>query len=101
MRICSLLPGATEVVAILGRTRHLVGIRHECDYPPEIRTKPVLVRANVDAGLPSPEIDLRVRAMLRDGRPLYELDETLLTRVRPISSLRRICATCAPSRRPS
>ena len=84
MRICSLLPGATEVVAALGRARHLVGISNECDYPPEIRTKPVLVRAAVDtASLPSAEIDRQVRARLRDGEPLYELDETLLGRVRP------------------
>jgi iron complex transport system substrate-binding protein len=96
MRICSLLPGATEVVAALGRARHLVGISHECDYPPEIRTKPVLVRAKVDAGLPSPEIDRRVRAMLRDNRPLYELDETLLSRVRPdLVIAQTLCDVCA------
>lgn len=96
MRICSLLPGATEVVAALGRVRHLVGISHECDYPPEIRAKPVVVRTRVDAGLPSPEIDRRVRTMLRDHRPLYELDETLLTRVRPdLVIAQTLCDVCA------
>jgi iron complex transport system substrate-binding protein len=96
MRICSLLPGATEVVAMLGRTRHLVGISHECDYPPEIRTKPVLVRSKVDAGLPSADIDRRVRSMAQAGRPLYELDETLLTRVRPdIVITQDLCHVCA------
>ena len=96
MRICSLLPGATEVVAMLGRTRHLVGISHECDYPPEIRTKPVLVRTTVEAGLPSREIDRRVRTTLHAGRPLYELDETMLTRVRPDFVIAQdLCHACA------
>lgn len=96
MRICSLLPGATEVVVRLGRARHLVGISHECDYPPEIRTKPVLVRARVDVGLPSHEIDRRIRAALAAGEPLYELDETLLVRVRPdLIITQDLCGVCA------
>lgn len=96
MRICSLLPGATEVVAALGRTRYLVGISHECDYPPEIRTKPVLIRAAVDAGLSSPEIDRHVRTMLQAGRSLYEVDETMLTRVRPdLVIAQDVCHVCA------
>lgn len=97
MRICSLLPGATEVVAALGRARHLVGISHECDYPPEIRTKPVLVRTTVDAErLSSAEIDRRVRARLQDGQPLYELDETLFGRVRPnLVITQDLCHACA------
>ena len=96
MRICSLLPGATEVVAALGRTRYLVGISHECDYPSEIRTKPVLIRSTVDAGLPSPEIDRHVRTMLQAGQSLYEVDETLLTRVRPdLVIAQDLCHVCA------
>jgi iron complex transport system substrate-binding protein len=96
MRICSLLPGATEVVAALGRARYLVGISHECDYPPEIRGKPVLVHAAVDAGSPSPDIDRRVRDTLRAGRPLYELNEILLTRVRPdLVITQDLCHACA------
>ena len=97
MRICSLLPGATEVVAALGRARHLVGISHECDYPPEIRHKPVLVRAAVDAErLSSAEIDRRVRAAVQDGAPLYELDEILFGRVRPnLVITQDLCYACA------
>jgi iron complex transport system substrate-binding protein len=96
MRICSLLPGATEVVAALGRTRHLVGISHECDYPPEIRTKPVVIRSAVDAGRPSPEIDRHVRTRLRAGQPLYEVDETMLARVRPdLVITQDLCHACA------
>src|ERR1700730_6691164 len=33
MRICSLLPSATEIVFALGAGDLLVGVSHECDYP--------------------------------------------------------------------
>ena len=97
MRICSLLPGATEVVVALWNTKHLVGISHECDYPPEIRTKPVLVRAVIDtSALSSHEIDQRIRAKVQAGLPLYELDETLLARVRPhLVITQDLCHACA------
>lgn len=97
MRICSLLPGATEVVVALWNTKHLVGISHECDYPPEIRTKPVLVHAVVDTdAMPSREIDRHVRTTLRAGQPLYELDETMLARVRPhLIITQELCHACA------
>jgi ABC-type Fe3+-hydroxamate transport system substrate-binding protein len=60
MRICSHLPGATEVVAALGLADDLVGISHECDYPAAVKGKPVCIRPAMDfsrAG--SAEIDER------------------------------------------
>ena len=41
LRIVSLLPAATEIVAALGAVDELVGVTHECDEPAEIaaRTK--------------------------------------------------------------
>ena len=78
MRICSLLPGATEVVAALGLADDLVGISHECDFPPEVRNKPVLVHATIDIDhLTSPDIDRDVRERLASGHALYHLDGEL------------------------
>jgi hypothetical protein len=34
VRIVSLLPSATEIVCGLGLEDQLVGVTHECDYPP-------------------------------------------------------------------
>jgi len=97
MKICSLLPGATEVVAALGLADDLVGISHECDYPPDVRHKPVLVRAAIDAERTvSSEIDRQVRETLQNGRPLYQLDEALFSRTQPdLVITQDLCNVCA------
>jgi iron complex transport system substrate-binding protein len=42
-RIVSFLPSATEMICALGLGGRLLGITHECDYPPEIVGKPIIV----------------------------------------------------------
>ena len=78
MRICSLLPGATEIVCALGLADEIVGVSHECDFPPEARSKPVMVRSRFDpTTIGSGEIDRRVADLLRSQQSLYALDEKL------------------------
>src|SRR5262249_21744482 len=48
MRIASLLPSATEIVCALGLADQLVGVSHECDFPPEIVGRPVLTAPKID-----------------------------------------------------
>jgi len=97
MRICSLLPGATEVVAALGLADDLVAISHECDYPPEIRPKPVVIKSAVDPRrTSSPAIDRQVREAMRSGDGLYRIDESLLNSVSPdLIITQSLCAVCA------
>jgi len=97
MRVVSLLPAATEIVAALGLADCLVGVSHECVYPPEVRDRPRATRCAVhDAGLSSQEIDARVRETLASGAPLYTLDEELLHRLRPdVILTQRLCDVCA------
>jgi iron complex transport system substrate-binding protein len=99
MRICSLLPSATETVAELGLVESLVGISEECDWPPEVRGLPVVTASRVDtARLSSSEIDQAVRAALGDGRPLYAIDRALLETLQPDLILtQNLCAVCAVS----
>ena len=42
LRICSLLPSATEIVFALGLGERLVGVTHECDHPPEAARLPAV-----------------------------------------------------------
>ncbi len=97
MRICSLVPGATEVVAALGRQDDLIGISHECDFPPSLAQIPVMVRPRIESDrLSSVEIDQQVGALLAAGAGLYELDESRLLAARPdLIIAQALCDVCA------
>jgi iron complex transport system substrate-binding protein len=97
MRICSLLPGATEIAYLLGLGDQIVGVTHECDYPPDAQYKPVVVRSAFDASLmSSDEIDRKVAALLQAGKGLYTIDEGKLAEAAPDVILTQgLCEVCA------
>jgi iron complex transport system substrate-binding protein len=85
MRICSLLPSATEIIAELGLVDSLVGVSEECRWPREVVGKPVVTAARIDpSALSSLEIDEAVREAMRDGRSLYAVDVALIEDLAPI-----------------
>jgi len=98
MRIVSLLPGATELVCALGLEDHLVGVSHECDFPPEVvAALPRLTRSTLPEGLTDPAaIDAAVREKARRGEPLYVIDEEQLAALAPDLVLTQaLCEVCA------
>ena len=97
MRICSLVPGATEVVAAFGCQGDLVGISHECDYPPSVAGIPVMVRPRIESHrLSSAQIDEQVGNLLSEGTGLYELDEGQFLASRPdLVIAQDLCDVCA------
>jgi len=100
MRICSLLPSATEIVCALGLGGDLVAITHECDYPPEVVAGlPRITRSAVESErLSSAEIDALVTRSLHDHRGIYTLDRDLLERLDPDLILtQELCDVCAVS----
>ena len=98
-QIVSFLPSATEMACALGLSDQLVGITHECDYPAEIKGKPVVVRNALHIEkMNQAEIDVAVAQRMRDGRSLYEVDEKLLQELAPDLILTQdLCQVCAPS----
>lgn len=101
MRIASLLPSATEIVCALGLADELVGISHECDYPPEIAGKTILTRSTQTMdGLQSRQIHRLVGSAVHGGSSLYELDAAALAAVEPDLILtQELCDVCTVSYR--
>ena len=99
MRVVSLLPSATEIIARLGLADSLVGRSKECTYPPEVLGRPVVTAARIDPSeLESIEIDSLVRASIADGRSLYAVDAALVEELRPdVIVTQDLCAVCAVS----
>lgn len=97
MRICSLLPAATEIAFALGLGDAIAGVTHECDYPPQAKEKPVVVRSAIDpVRMTSGEIDRRVAEVLQGGKGLYTIDEAALAAAAPDLILTQgLCDVCA------
>src|ERR1043166_3411615 len=96
MRICSLLPSATEIAFALGLGDEVVAVTHECDYPPEARRRRVVVKSAVDAAENSAEIDRAVRERVQAGRGLYALDLDGYRAVEPDFIITQdLCEVCA------
>jgi iron complex transport system substrate-binding protein len=97
MRVVSLLPAATEIVASLGKLDTLVGVSHECDYPAEVNDRPRITHCPIHgAGLASGDIDRWVAETLTSKGTLYTLDEARLRELRPeIILTQRLCDVCA------
>ncbi|MGB4066526.1 MAG: cobalamin-binding protein [Nitrospira sp.] len=97
MRICSLIPGATEIVAALDLADQLVGISHECDFPTSVRQVPVMIEPLVGKdGGSSGEIDRQVKELVASGQRLYRLNEDAFCRARPDLILTQdLCHVCS------
>jgi iron complex transport system substrate-binding protein len=98
MRIVSLLPSATEILFDIGAGNDVVGVTHECDFPPEAATRPRLTSSALPAAGSAAKIDRHVRANLHAGSSLYHLDADLLEQLAPdLIVTQELCAVCAVS----
>jgi iron complex transport system substrate-binding protein len=97
MRICTLLPSATEIAFALGLGDEIVGVTHECDYPPEAREKRVVVKSLIDSEkLASCDIDESVHRHLREQRGIYTIDLLRFRAANPDYIITQdLCDVCA------
>src|SRR5437660_3639382 len=96
MRIVSLLPAASEIVAALGAMGRLVGVSHECECPPQVRALPRVTRSRIDQAQPSGAIDRAVTEARRTGAPTVEVDVELVAHLRPDVLIgQSVCEVCA------
>ncbi|MBX7164799.1 MAG: cobalamin-binding protein [Pirellulales bacterium] len=95
-RIASLLASGTEIVALLGLAERLVGISHECDFPPQVLDRPRLTSTAVEVEATSAEIDRQVQAHVADNRALYQIDVERLAQLTPdLIVTQAQCDVCA------
>jgi iron complex transport system substrate-binding protein len=96
VRIASLIASGTEILFALGLGPHVVGVSHECDFPPAARRLPRLTRSCVNSTRPSEQIDADVRGRLAAGGALYAIDSELLCRMSPeVIVTQAQCDVCA------
>jgi iron complex transport system substrate-binding protein len=98
MRIVSLLPSATEILFALGLDREIVGVSHECDFPPRTRTKPVVIHSRLPHDASPAEIDRLVSEYVHRGESLYAVDAEVLESLAPdLIVTQDLCHVCAAS----
>jgi len=99
LKIVSLLPSATEILCALGLEENIVGITHECDFPPSISDKPHLTKSRIShETMTSAEIDHAVRSQLDGHGSIYDLDTKLLEQLKPdLIITQELCEVCAVS----
>ena len=96
MRVVSLLPAATEIVAALGAESLLVGISHECDYPPSVLHLPRVTTTAIDIRASGAVIDAEVRQLYRAGQPVIAVDASALQQLEPdLIITQDLCQICA------
>ncbi len=96
MRIVSLVPAGTEIIAALGAERFLVGISHECDWPCSVTGLPRVTTTAIDSGGSSGRIDQAVRELAAAGRPVIAVNAAALVALRPdLVIVQDVCAVCA------
>lgn len=99
MKIVSLIPAATEIVSLLGFQDSLIGISHECDFPPEISRCERLTFSRIPAEISSAEIDHLTTQKAFDNDGLFGLHSERIIELCPDFIITQsICDVCAVSR---
>jgi iron complex transport system substrate-binding protein len=98
MRIVSLVPNGTEILFAVGAGDLIVGVSHECDFPAEARTRPILTGSALRPGMTAAEVDQAVSAQVGSGESLYTLDEERIAELAPdLIVTQQLCPVCAVS----
>jgi len=96
-RIVTFLPSATELIYSLGAEDRLFGVTHECNYPSDVKTKPLIITSSFDpASMSSKQIDDKICQLMTEGKEIYNLNEENLLNARPDLIISQdICEVCS------
>lgn len=98
LRVVSFLPSATETLYELGAASQIVGVTHECKYPPAAQRKPRVIRPSFDVGaMTGKEIDSKIVELVRSGGDIYVVDDKVLKKAKPdLIVAQGLCEVCSP-----
>ena len=98
VRIVSLIPSGTEILATLGLTDEIIGRSHECDYPPEIQNRPICTQARLNSHDPSRKIHDDVNDLIQSALSIYQIKTDILEKLQPTHIITQDqCDVCAVS----
>ena len=97
MRICSLLPGVTETLYQLGMEDDIVAVSDDCDFPNEVRQKPIVSKSTLSGKNYTPaEIHALVESHKHKGFGIHDLDVKILKEINPdLIFTQELCEVCA------
>ncbi|HET7644228.1 MAG TPA: cobalamin-binding protein [Nitrososphaeraceae archaeon] len=97
-KIVSFLPSATEILYEIGAGSQLIGVTHECNYPPQAKTKPRVINSAFDAStMSSKEIDDKIVELFSNGKDIYIINDNILKDLKPdVIIAQGICEVCSP-----
>lgn len=97
-RIASFVPATTELLFVLDAWDRVVGVSHECDFPPQAGGLPRLTRTRVDARGPAGQLNAAVQDLAARGQGLFDLDRDRLRELKPdLLVVQTNCDVCAVS----
>lgn len=96
-RIVSFLPSATELIYEFEKEELLFGVTHECKYPKEAQTKPLVISSEIDSeNLSSNEINNQTCQLLTQGKNIFNLNEENVQKADPdLIVSQGTCEVCA------
>jgi len=98
MRVCSLLPSATEILYAIGMGDSVAGVSHECDFPADAAKKPHLIQPRLRLDVTAAEMDRQVSELIARGESIYLVDAELLKSLAPdLIVTQDLCHVCTAS----
>ena len=97
-KIVSFLPSATEILYLLGSQDQLLGVTHQCNFPPEAKNKPQVIKPVFDSeSMTSMQIEEKIQELSRLQKDYFIIDFELLKEIRPdIIISQGLCEVCSP-----
>ena len=97
-RIVSFLPSATEILYLLGSQDQLFGVSHQCNFPPQAKNKPQVIKPVFDSeSMTSMEIEEKIQELSRLQKDYFIIDFELLKEIRPDLIISQgLCEVCSP-----